>query len=196
MVVITMVSLDGVMQSPGAKEEDASSGFTLGGWSMPYWDEVGLAVMDRQIGQPFDLLLGRKTYDIFAPYWPKQTGTIATAFNKATKYVVSDEAVDTNWDKTVRIHGDVVGSLRKLKAGEGPMLQVHGSGRLVQTLLAEDLVDELWLRTFPLTLGSGQRLWEDGVRPVAWKLTESVVTPKGVILASYERDGDVKTSEG
>jgi len=187
-----MVSLDGVMQSPGAKEEDTSSGFTLGGWSMPYWDEVGLAVMDRQIGQPFDLLLGRKTYDVFAPYWPKQTGTIATAFNKATKYVVTGEEPDPNWDKTVRIHGDVVAALRKLKAGDGPMLQVHGSGRLVQTLLAEDLVDELWLRTFPLTLGSGQRLWEEGVRPAAWKLTESVVTPKGLILASYVRDGDVK----
>jgi len=160
---------------------------------MPYWDETGLKVMDEQVDQPFDMLLGRRTFEFFAKYWPHQTGTIADGFNKATKYVVSDDGkVAANWDKTEIITGDVVAELRRLKEGDSPMLQVHGSGRLIQALLANDLVDELWLRTFPVTLGEGQKLWEDGVRPAAWRMTESVVTPSGVVLASYVRDGKVK----
>lgn len=188
IVVITMVTLDGVMHAPGPED-----GFEFEGWAMPYWDETGLKVMDEQVDQPFDMLLGRRTFEFFAKYWPHQTGTIADGFNKATKYVVSDDGkVDANWDKTEIITGDVVAELRRLKEGDGPMLQVHGSGRLIQALLANDLVDELWLRTFPVTLGEGQKLWEDGVRPAAWRMTESVVTPSGVVLASYVRDGKVK----
>jgi len=176
------------MHAPGPED-----GFEFEGWAMPYWDETGLKVMDEQVDQPFDMLLGRRTFEFFAKYWPHQTGTIADGFNKATKYVVSDDGkVAANWDKTEIITGDVVAELRRLKEGDSPMLQVHGSGRLIQALLANDLVDELWLRTFPVTLGEGQKLWEDGVRPAAWRMTESVVTPSGVVLASYVRDGKVK----
>ena len=194
LVVLTFVSLDGVMQAPGGPDEDRSGGFEFGGWTVPYSDEVIGQTMEEQMGQPYDLLLGKKTYEIWLGYWPKHNeGTIGTGINKATKYVVCDEAIDTSWDKTVRISGDVVGELKKLKAGDGPMLQVHGSGNLVQTLLEHDLVDELWLKTYPVTLGKGKRLWAEGVRPAGWKLTHSVASPSGVIVANYVRDGEVKT---
>jgi dihydrofolate reductase len=196
IVVITMVSLDGVMQAPGGKGEDPSGGFKFEGWAMPYGDETFGQVMDKEMSQSFDLLLGRKTFDIFAGYWPKQTDNIAAAFNKATKYVVTHGDVDMSWDKTVPVTGDVVAELRQLKDGDGPMLQVHGSSQLIQTLFEHDLVDELRLRTFQITLGRGKRLWGDGVQPAGWKLTASVTTPSGVILANYGRDGDVKTAEG
>lgn len=187
IVAVAMVTLDGVMHAPGPED-----GFEFEGWAIPYWDEMGLKVMDKQVSQPFDLLLGRKTYDFFAGYWPKQTGTIATGFNNATKYVVSTHEPNASWDKTVTITGDVLAKLRELKDKGDLMLQVHGSGRLLQTLLANDLVDELWLRTFPVTLGKGQKLWEEGVRSAAWKLTDTVVTPSGMVLASYARNGEVK----
>lgn len=194
LVAVEMVSLDGVMQAPGGKGEDPSGGFDLEGWTFPYVDESAGEVMDRQLGESFDLLLGKTTYEIFAGYWPKHTDDgFGAAFDKATKYVVSDEAIDTSWEKTVRIEGEVVEALKQLKAEDGPMLQVYGSGEMVQTLLEHDLVDELWLRIFPVTLGKGKRLFDKGTRAVAWKLTESVATPSGVIMASYVRDGEVKT---
>lgn len=193
LVVLTFVSLDGVMQAPGGKGEDLSGGFDLEGWTVPYFDDEAGEVMSKQLGQPFDLLLGKKTYEIFAGYWPKQDGKIADVFAKATKYVVVDEDMDASWEKTVVIKGDVVEGLKKLKAGNGPMLQVHGSGNMVQTLLEHDLVDELWLKTFPVTLGKGKRLFAEGTRPATWKLMESTVTPNGVIAASYVRDGEVRT---
>lgn len=193
IVVLSFVSLDGVMQAPGGPEEDTSGGFELGGWTVPFFDETGDEEMGRQMGMPFDLLLGHKTYDIFAGYWPRHDNEVGKPLNQATKYVVSNGTVDMSWEKTVQIHGDVVAELRKLKEGEGPILQVHGSGSLIQTLLADDLVDELWLKTFPVTLGKGKRLFAEGVRPAAFKLTNSVVTPSGVIMARYERDGEVKT---
>jgi dihydrofolate reductase len=193
LVVLTFVSLDGVMQAPGGPDEDRSGGFEFGGWTVPYADDVMDETMSKQMGQPFDLLLGRKTYEIFAGYWPQHDNEVGKPINKATKYVVTHGEVDTSWEKTVPITGDVVVELRKLKAGEGPMLQVYGSSVLIQTLLEHDLVDELWLKTYPVTLGKGKRLWGEGVRPASWKLTDSAVTPSGVIVANYARDGEVKT---
>jgi dihydrofolate reductase len=193
LVVLSFISLDGVMQAPGGPAEDPSGGFKYGGWTVPYFDEVAGEVMDRQMTPPFDLLLGRRTYDIFADYWPQQSDSIADVFGRATKYVVSNNVVDTSWDKTVQIQGDVAVELRKLKESDGPMLQVHGSANLIQTLLEHDLVDELWLKTFPVTLGQGKKLFADGTQVAAWKLTESVVTPTGVIVANYVRDGEVRT---
>jgi dihydrofolate reductase len=195
IVVLSFISLDGVMQAPGGPEEDTSSGFKYGGWTVPFWDDFSGNIMGEQMGMPFDLLLGRKTYDIFAGYWPKQdpSGPVADPFNKATKYVVSDHQPKLDWDKSVLIDGDVVAKLRELKQQDGPMLQVHGSGDLIQTLLANDLVDELWLKIFPVTLGKGKRLFEDGAAPAAFELIESKVSPAGVIFANYKRAGEVKT---
>lgn len=194
IVVLSFISLDGVMQAPGGPEEDMSGDFKYGGWTVPYWDEVSGEVMDRQMSMPFELLLGRKTYDIFASYWPHQSGEVpAGVFNRTTKYVVSGSSPELTWENSVLVDDDVVTKLKELKQQDGPMLQVHGSGNLIQTLLKNDLVDELWLKIFPVTLGSGKRLFAEGTIPAAFKLTESNVTPKGVIFASYERAGEVAT---
>ena len=181
------------MQAPGGPEEDTSGGFEHGGWTVPYSDEFSGKIMTEQMSMPFDLLLGEKTYDIFAPYWPKQTGPIADPFNKTTKYVVSDSSPKLTWENSVLIDGDVAAKLKELKQQDGPMLQVHGSGNMIQTLLKNDLVDELWLKIFPVTLGKGKRLFAEGTMPAAFELTESKTTPKGVIFANYKRAGEVKT---
>lgn len=181
------------MQAPGGPEEDPSSNFKYGGWTAPYFDEASGQVMAKQMGQPFDLLLGRKTYEIFAGYWPQHDNEVGKPLNGATKYVASNTDVDTSWEKTVKLSGDVVSALRELKASDGPMLQVHGSGNFIQTLLQNDLVDELWLKIFPVTLGNGKKLFAEGTIPAAFKLAESSVTPSGIIIANYERDGDVQT---
>jgi len=196
LVVLTFISLDGVMQAPGGPEEDTSGDFKYGGWTFPYFDDFAGKIMGEQMSMPFDLLLGRKTYDIFAAYWPKQdekTNPVTAPFNNATKYVVSASSPKLTWEKSVLIDGDVVAKLRELKQQDGPMLQVHGSGNLVQTLLRNDLVDELWLKLFPVTLGKGKRLFAEGTIPAAFELMESKVSPSGVIFASYKRSGDVKT---
>lgn len=194
IVVLTFVSLDGVMQAPGGPEEDTSGGFKYGGWTVPYFDEASGQVMDEQMSQPFDLLLGHKTYDIFAGYWPKQQDhPIGILFNKATKYVVSHQPLIPEWENSVSLSGNVVAQLQDLKNSDGPMLQVYGSGDLTQTLLANDLVDELWLKIYPVTLGKGKRLFADGTIPAAFKLTYTKITPSGVIVANYQRAGDVKT---
>jgi dihydrofolate reductase len=194
IVVLSFVSLDGVMQAPGGPEEDTSGGFRYGGWTVPYWDEFLGNVMDEQMGVPFDLLLGRKTYDIFAAYWPKQdSASLGAPFNKATKYVVSDEPIKLSWKNSVLIDEDVVAKLKELKQQDGPMLQVHGSGKLIQTLLKNDLVDELWLKTYPIILGKGKRLFAEGTIPAAFELMESKTSPNGVIVANYKRAGEVKT---
>lgn len=195
IVVLSFISLDGIMQAPGGPNEDTSGGFKYGGWTVPYWDEFSGNVMSEQMGMPFDLLLGRKTYDIFAGYWPKQDpSTLANVpFNKATKYVVSSSNPDLTWEKSVLIGGDIVEKLKELKQQDGPMLQVHGSGNLIQTLLKNDLVDELWLKIFPVTLGNGKRLFAEGTIAVAFELTESKISPNGVIFANYKRAGEVKT---
>ncbi len=184
------------MQAPGGTDEDTSGGFEYGGWTVPYFDEFLGNVMAEQMSVPFDLLLGRKTYDIFAAYWPHQddkTSPGAQVLNQAKKYVVSEHAIELAWTESALIDGDVVAKIKALKEQKGPMLQVHGSGNLVQTLLNFDLVDELWLKTFPVTLGRGKRLFAEGTIPAAFELTDSKVSPRGVIVASYKRAGKVKT---
>lgn len=195
IIVLSFITLDGVMQAPGGPEEDPSENFAFGGWQAPYGDELSGKEMTKQLSVPFDLLLGRKTYDIFASYWPKhpEIEVVAGPFNKCTKYVVSHDQIDLPWEGSELITGDVVTKLKELKSGDGPMLQVHGSSNLVQTLLKNDMVDELWLKTYPLTLGSGKKLFADGTIPAAFELLESSVTSDGVIFANYRRAGEVKT---
>ncbi len=193
LIVLSFITLDGVMQAPGGPEEDTSGGFKFGGWSVPYFDDFLGKTMSAQMDRPFDLLLGRKTYDIFASYWPRVTDETGRGINEATKYVVSHRPVDTDWKTTVLIDGDAVAKIKQLKAGDGPELQVHGSGNLIQTLLKHDLVDELWLKTFPVVLGTGKRLFADGTMPAGLSVVESSVSPSGVVVASYARAGGVKT---
>ena len=192
--VLTFLTLDGVMQAPGAPEEDTSNGFTSGGWSVGYFDAAVGQEMGKQMSHPFDLLLGRRTYDLFASHWPRVTEPGADlGINKAAKFVASHRPLASDWNKTaVRLEGDVVQAIRALKAAPGPELQVHGSGTLIQTLLKHDLVDELWLKIFPVTLGSGRRLFAEGTACAGFALVESSASPSGVILAKYERAGDVK----
>lgn len=197
LIVLSFMTLDGVMQAPGGSEEDESGRFVYGGWSFPYFDEFMGQVMSEQMGRPFDLLLGRKTYDIFAAFWPQQdekTNPAAAPLNQARKYVASrNPAFVLNWSNSVLLSGDVADAVRKLKTEDGPDLQVHGSGDLVQTLWENDLVDELWLKIHPLTLGKGKRLFAAGTIPAAFTLSESRVSPLGVIVANYQRGGEVKT---
>lgn len=188
-----MISIDGIMQAPGGPEEDTSGGFKYGGWTWPYADEFSQKIFGEEFSAEYDLLLGRKTYDIWRDYWPKQKGVIANPFNKATKYVVSHRDSDLTWEKTVLIDGDVPAKIKELKQQDGPMLSVQGSANMIQTLLKNDLVDELWLRIYPVTLGSGKRLFAEGTIPVAFELTKSKTSPKGVIFANYKRAGEVKT---
>ena len=194
-MVLTFISLDGVMQAPGGPDEDTSSGFKYGGWTWAFFDDVAGKFMGEQMSTPFDLLLGRKTYDIFAAYWPnqKESNPIVSVFNKTKKYVASNTLARLDWKNSVLLDGDVVAKIKELKQQDGPMLQVHGSGNFIQTLLKNDLVDELWLKIFPVTLGYGKRLFDDGTIPAAFKLLESKMSPSGVIFASYERSGEVKT---
>jgi dihydrofolate reductase len=192
--VLTFVTLDGVMQAPGGREEDTSGGFQDGGWLVGYFDEHLGREMARQMGHPFDLLLGRRTYDIFASHWPHQTDDGAASINNAKKYVATHRPLSTDWNKTAaRLEGDVAEAVRKLKQGSGPELQVHGSGTLIQTLLANDLVDELWLKIFPVTIGSGRRLFAEGTRHAGFELIESSTSPSGVVVAKYKRAGAVKS---
>jgi dihydrofolate reductase len=185
-------ALTGLCRRP-ARQEDTSGGFQYGGWTAPYADESFGNIINKELSVPFDLLLGKKTYEIFAAYWPKQTGPIAEPFNKAKKYVVSDKDVNLTWEESILIHDDVVAKIRALKAGNGPVLQVHGSAKLLQTLLKNDLVDELRLRIFPVTIGTGKRLFAEGTIPAAFELLDSQALSSGVILANYKRAGDIKT---
>lgn len=192
IIVLSFITLDGIMQAPGGPEEDTSGGFKYGGWTVPYFDEFSGKVMGEQMKQPFNLLLGRKTFEIFASYWP-QHASDWPGINESAKYVVSNTLIEHDWENSIIIKGDVVKEIKKLKKQEGPDLQVHGSGNLIQTLLQHDLVDELWLKIFPITLGSGKRLFAEGTIPAAFKLTDCKVSPSGVIIANYERAGKVKT---
>ena len=193
IIVLSMITLDGVMQAPGGPTEDTSGDFEYGGWTVPYVDDFLGQVMSEQIGRPFDLLLGRRTYEIFASYWPHQTNPVASAINKATKYVASTTATKYDWEKTVILKGNVGDQIKKLKEEDGPELQVHGSGNFVQALLQNDLVDEFWLKIFPITLGKGKRLFDTGTIPAAFTLIESKISPSGVIIASFKRAGEVET---
>jgi dihydrofolate reductase len=192
IIVLTFVTLDGVMQAPGGPEEDASDNFGYGGWTVPYFDEFLGETMTEQMSRPFDLLLGRKTFEVFASYWPHQEAG-DNPINQATKYVASNTLTEHEWSKTVFLKGDVVGEVKKLKQVDGPELQVHGSASLIQTLMAHDLVDEFWLKIFPVTLGKGKHLFGDGTIPAAFTLTESKSSPSGVVIASFKRAGEVET---
>lgn len=192
IIVLSFITLDGVMQAPGGPEEDISGGFKYGGWTVPYFDEFSGKVMDEQMSRPFELLLGRKTYEIFAGYWPHHEANWP-GVNKVTKYVASHENIKLEWENSVLLKDNVVEEIKKLKTEDGPDLQVHGSGNLIQTLLKNDLVDEFWLKIFPITLGKGKRLFSDGTIPSAFTLYDSKVSPMGVIVASYKRAGEVKT---
>ena len=184
--VLEFVSLDGVIQAPGEPDEDTSGGFAYGGWISPHSDPASSAAITRQMNLPFDLLLGRKTFEIWARFWP-QHGEIWPAVNAATKYVASNTMTGHEWQPTVFLSGDIAEKIAQIKRQEGPDLHVYGSANLVQTLLKHDLVDAFWLKIFPVTLGSGKRLFADGTMPAAFKVTESTVTSKGVIFVNYER---------
>ena len=192
IIVLSFITLDGVMQAPGGPDEDTSSGFKYGGWTAPYFyeaDEAAGEFMEKQM-KSADLLLGRKTFEIFAAYWPEHAD-YWPGVNDVTKYVMSNTMDKSDWQNSVFLKS--VDDIKKLKDSEGSDIQVHGSGNLTQTLLKHDLVDELWLKTFPITLGVGKRLFGEGTIPAAFTLTESLVTPNGVIFANYKRAGEVKT---
>lgn len=191
IIIIEFVTLDGVMQAPGGSKEDAAEGFKYGGWMMPYRDEIFSKVMEKQM-KPADYLLGRKTFEIFASYWPHHASGWP-GINEGAKYVVSNTLTKHNWKNSIFVKGDVVEEIKKLKKSKGSDIQVWGSSKLIQTLLKHNLVDELWLKTFPITLGTGKRLFSEGTIPAAFKLADSKVTPSGVIFANYERAGEVKT---
>jgi dihydrofolate reductase len=193
VIAIDFVSLDGVIQGGGGPDEDASGGFAYGGWVAPYIsDGVVGAVIERQMKLPFDLLLGRKTFQIWAPFWPKHAD-IWPGVNPATKYVASNTMTSSDWKPSVFFSGDVAEKVIQLKKQPGPDLHVYGSANLLQTLLKRDLVDAFWLKILPLTLGRGKRLFAEGTIPAAFKVTESYVSPTGIIVVNYERAGAVKT---
>ena len=186
VIVLEHISLDGVIQAPGGPEEDTSGGFAYCGWIAPYSDAILGTLLRRQMNMPFDLLLGRKTFEIWAPYWP-QHADAWPGVNRATKYVASNTINSSEWQPSVFLSGDIAQNVAKIKQQQGPDLHVWGSGNLIQTLLKHDLVDVFWLMIYPRTLGAGKRLFADGTIPAAFKVTESIVTPKGVIIVNYER---------
>jgi dihydrofolate reductase len=189
IVVLSMVSLDGVMQAPGGPREDPSGGFRYGGWTAPYGDEVYGNLVQEELAERADYLLGRKTFEIWEGYWPEHAD-FWPGINRGTKYVLSKTRKSSAWRNSVFIRS--VAAIRKLRRSKGPDLQVWGSSKLVQLLIANDLVDELRLKIHPLTLGKGKRLFgKDGI-PAAFRLVESAVTTTGVIMVSYEKSGKVK----
>jgi dihydrofolate reductase len=189
IIVITMITLDGVMQAPGGPEEDLSNGFEYGGWTAPYAEDNGSEFFQKNM-QPAEYLLGRKTFDIFSSYWPKHADEWP-GINIGMKYVISSRQQKSDWENTTFIKN--LEDIKKLKASEGPDLNVWGSGNLIQLLLKNDLVDELRLVTYPLTLGQGQRLLAEGTIPAAFSLAESTITPSGLIMANYKRAGEIIT---
>ncbi len=194
LIMSTFLTLDGVMQAPGGPEEDDSGGFWYGGWSVNYWDELMGQVMDEALSRPFDLVLGRKTYDIFAAHWPhapEEAG--AKPLNDATKYVASRSRPTLEWQNSVLIEGDAADGIAALKQTDGSELQVHGSGNLIQTLLRHNLVDEYRLWVFPLVIGSGKRLFAEGTIPSGLKLVDSKVSTTGVVIGTYEPAGEIVT---
>jgi dihydrofolate reductase len=193
IIAATFVSLDGVMQAPGGPEEDPVGGFKFGGWTFHYFDEVAGGAMEELFSKPFDLLLGRRTYDIFAAYWPYQNDAIADVFNPATKYVATHRPDSLTWQNTQSLGPDIVARLKELKQEDGPDLLIQGSANLIQTLLANGLIDEMRLMIFPLVLGKGKRLFGDNAMPAAFKLVKSQASTTGVIMATYERGGEIRT---
>ncbi|MCX9074452.1 MAG: dihydrofolate reductase family protein [Candidatus Methanoperedens sp.] len=194
LVVSTFITLDGVMQAPGGPEEDPTGGFTYGGWSFNYWDDMMGQVMGESMAKPSELLLGRKTYEIFAAHWPYiKDDPVADKLNSVKKYVVSRTLDEASWNNSTLITGNVVQAIRNLKEQKGPEIQVHGSGNLIQTLLKHDLIDEFRLWIFPVTIGKGKRLFGDGTQPASLKLIDSKTSTTGVIIATYEPAGELKT---
>ena len=199
LVVNTFLSMDGVMQAPGGPEEDPTGGFVNGGWSVNYWDETMMKIMNEAIAKPYDLLLGRKTYEIFAAHWPfvKNDPDVlnqmaADRLNGATKYVVSKTLSKLEWQNSILIANDVANEIAKIKKQEGSEIQVHGSSNLIQTVLKNNLADEIRMWIFPVVLGGGKRLFGNGALSGAWKLTDSKISSSGVIIAVYERDGEIQ----
>ena len=192
IITTTFVTLDGVMQAPGGPEEDTSNGFTYGGWQLGFdWGKEADKIMDKFMAVPFELLLGRRTYDIFAAYWPNhpEITNVAKPFNSTKKYVVSHKPFKLSWNNSVLITGDVVAKIKKLKNSNGPDLWVWGSGNLIQTLLRHNLIDRMHIWTFPVTLGSGKKLFAEGTQPERFKPVDSKITTTGVIIATYEPPG-------
>jgi dihydrofolate reductase len=192
IIVLEHISLDGVIQAPGGPEEDTSGGFAYGGWAGPYDDDVIGEAVKKMLDMPIDLLLGRKTFEIWAAFWP-QHGDIWPGVNTATKYVASHTMTSSEWQPTVFLNGDVAEKVAGLKQEQGPDLHIWGSGNLLQTLIKHDLVDVFWLMIYPITLGSGKRLFAEGTIPAAFKVTESIVGSTGVIVVNYERAGAITT---
>jgi dihydrofolate reductase len=194
VIVLEHISLDGVIQAAGGPDEDTSDGFEYGGWAAPYSDETLEAALMKMMNSPFDLLLGRKTFEIWAGFWPEH-GDFWPGVNTATKYVASNTMTSSEWQPSVFLSGDVAEKVAELKQQPGPDLHVWGSGDLIQTLMKHDLVDTFWLMIYPITLGDGKRLFADGTIPAAFKVTQSIVGSTGVILLNYERAGEVKLGE-
>jgi dihydrofolate reductase len=192
LIVNTFLTLDGVMQAPGGPEEDRSGGFEHGGWSFGYWDESMQVAMGELMGKPFDLLLGRGTYEIFAAHWPYSEEPAAEPLNRATKHVASTTLSELDWENSRLIEGEVPDAVGALKEEDGPELQVHGSAGLIQTLLAHDLVDEFRLFTFPLVLGEGRRLFGEGTVAAGLELTRSETSTTGVVMAAYRTGAEIK----
>ena len=193
IIVLEHISLDGVIQAPGGPDEDTSGGFAHGGWISGYSDETLGTALRKQMNSQFDLLVGRTTFEIWEPYWP-QHADIWPNVNTATKYVASNTRASSDWQPSVFINGDIAEKVAKIKQQQGSDLHVWGSGNLIQTLIKHDLVDVFWLIIYPITLGSGKRLFADGTIPTAFKVMESKVTSNGVIVVNYERAGTVTTS--
>jgi dihydrofolate reductase len=192
IIVLEHYSMDGVIQAPGGLDEDTSGGFAYGGWIAPFSDEILGAALRKQMNLPFDLLLGRKTFEIWSSYWP-QHGDAWPAVKAATKYVASNTMTSSEWQPSVFLNGDIAKKVAKIKQQQGPDLHVWGSGNLLQTLIKHDLVDTFWLVIYPITLGAGKRLFAGGTIPMAFRVTESIVTPSGIIVVNYERAGALTT---
>ncbi|HLD93433.1 MAG TPA: dihydrofolate reductase family protein [Anaerolineales bacterium] len=192
LTVNTFLTLDGVMQAPGGPGEDPRGGFSHEGWSVGYWDDVMNDAMNDYMGKPFAMLLGRKTYEIFAGAWPQSKEPGAKEINEAKKYVASKTLKQVSWQNSELLAGDVAEEIRKLKTLDGPEIQVHGSSNLLQTLLKNDLIDEYNMKIFPVTIGKGKRLFGDGAMPAGFKLVDSKISTTGVIAAKYVRDGEIK----
>ena len=192
VIALEFITLDGVIQAGGGPAEDTSDGFAYGGWLAPYSDDVIGSIIQKQMSMPFDLLLGRKTFEIWEQYWPKHEDFWPGAAT-ATKYVASNTMTSSEWQPSVFLSGDIAEKVRELKQQDGPNLHVYGSADLLQTLMKHDLVDEFWLKIYPLTLGGGKRLFVDGTIPAAFKVTESQVSPSGIIIVNYERAGAIIT---
>jgi dihydrofolate reductase len=194
LIVTTMMTLDGVMQAPGGPDEDPSDGFAFGGWSVPFFDDQLGDAKSAELSVPFDLLLGRRTYEIFAGYWPNEPqSAIGKPLNDATKYVASRSGLSLDWGPAVLIDGDAAEGVAGLKQEDGPELQVHGSSNLAQTLIRQGLVDEYHLWVYPVVLGQGKRLFDDGTVPATLRLVDSKISPTGVFMGTYEPAGEVVT---